>query len=170
MFFFGKVTEFRGKVCGKRGRDQHIIQPPRARHLERAGGTPDRGARMVELRGFASLPSGSGAQLRTWVSHTVPHLTLMSFTSDAIPGLNNLIALGVSVACAVVIGRALREMSASSRSSPAPAGHRPAGFLRRALTRSQPCLSSLRSLSTLFALSRAVCEATLAAHRVQDRG
>jgi len=81
----------------------------------------------VELRGLASLPPGSGAQLRTWVSHTVPHLTLMSFTSDAIPGLNNLIALGVSVACAVVIGRALREMSASSRSSPAPADHRPAG-------------------------------------------
>ena len=74
---------------------------------------------MVEfdaLRRFASTPPG-GALLRTWISHTVPHITI-SFTADSLPGIPNwLVAASVGVASIFVLGTTLRgcyaEMSAA---------------------------------------------------------
>lgn len=72
----------------------------------------------MRLQRIVSASPEGGSQLRTWISHTVPHMTLMSLTTDSIPGLNWLLVAGVGVASIVAIGRALREISAAhSRSS-----------------------------------------------------
>jgi hypothetical protein len=92
----------------------------------------------MELRSFASR-SGTECEvhLRKWISHSCPHMTLMSLTTDKVPGLNCLLALGVSVACVVVIGRALREISVEMSwrnilRELSSAGHRSAGLSFRA--------------------------------------
>jgi hypothetical protein len=92
----------------------------------------------MELRRFASR-SGTECEvhLRKLFSLSCPHVTLMSLTADKVPGLNNLLALGVSVVCVVVIGRALRDISAETSwrnilREPSPAGHRSAGLSFRA--------------------------------------
>jgi hypothetical protein len=88
----------------------------------------------MELRSFASR-SGKECEvhLSKWISHC-PHMTLMSLTTDKVPGLNNILALGMSVACLVVIGRALLEISAemSWRNILRESGHRSAGLSFRA--------------------------------------
>eukprot|EP00277_Geminigera_cryophila_P007519 CAMPEP_0179432584 /NCGR_PEP_ID=MMETSP0799-20121207/17173_1 /TAXON_ID=46947 /ORGANISM="Geminigera cryophila, Strain CCMP2564" /LENGTH=186 /DNA_ID=CAMNT_0021210059 /DNA_START=225 /DNA_END=785 /DNA_ORIENTATION=+ len=69
----------------------------------------------MNLHRFSSSSSDGSAQLRTWISHTVPHMTLVSLTTDTVPGLWLFAAGCIGIASIVVIGRTLREVSAAQR-------------------------------------------------------
>ena len=73
------------------------------------------------VKRLVSSPPGAegGALLRTWISHTVPHMTI-SITADSIPGIPNwLVAATIGVASIFVLGSTLRgcyaEISAAQR-------------------------------------------------------
>jgi len=77
--------------------------------------TPYQNLTIMNLHRFSSSSPDGSAQLRTWISHTVPHMTLVSLTTDTVPGLWLFAAGCIGIASIVVIGRTLREVSAAQR-------------------------------------------------------
>ena len=63
-------------------------------------------------RHVSPTPGEGGALLRTWISHTVPHMTI-SVTTESLPGIPNwLVATVVGAASIFVLGTALRGCAA----------------------------------------------------------
>ena len=90
-----------------------------------AHGLKARQAAMSLHRLGSMAPGDRSAMLKSWISH-VPHVTLLSLTSDSLPGLNWLV-MGVGLAsvgglASILVTRALREIRSQTEASAAEHG------------------------------------------------
>jgi len=71
-----------------------------------------KGKPVAMARLVSSTPGEGGMLLRTWISHTVPHMTI-SITTESFPGIPNwLVATAIGAASIFVLGTALKGCAA----------------------------------------------------------